>query len=74
MTLDLTNIADNLVASFIGGWWTWVTFGFLRTKKDLDAAHKKLRSLENVVASNAKNNSTDPVETGNSQDVRDDSK
>ena len=50
MTLDLTNIADNLVASFIGGWWTWVTFGFLRTKKDLDAAHKKLRSLENVVA------------------------
>lgn len=50
MSLDLTNIADNLVASFIGGWWTWVTFGFLRTKKDLDAAHKKLRSLENVVA------------------------
>ena len=50
MTLDLTNIADNLVASFIGGWWTWVTFGFPRTKKDLDAAHKKLRSLENVVA------------------------
>lgn len=74
MALDLTNIADNLVASFIGGWWTWVTFGFLRTKKDLDAAHKKLRSLENVVASNAKSNSTDPLEAGNSQDVRDDSK
>ena len=74
MTLDLTNIADNLVASFIGGWWTWVTFGFLRTKKDLDAAHKKLRSLENVVTSITTHHSADPVETGNSQDVRDDSK
>jgi hypothetical protein len=50
MALDLEKIADNLVASFIGGWWTWVTFGFLKMKRDLDAAHRKLRSNENVVA------------------------
>ena len=72
MPLDLEKIADNLVASFIGGWFTWVTFGVIKMKRDLDAAHRKLRSKENVVTSITASHSADSVETSNSKDVRND--
>lgn len=48
MIIDLEKIVNGLVASFIGGWWSWITFGHLKLKKDMDAAHRKLRSKQNV--------------------------
>ena len=46
MTIDLQKIADNLVVAFVGGWFTWVTFGLLKAKRDLDFAHRHLRSMQ----------------------------
>ena len=69
-SLDLQKIADNLVVAFLGGWWTWVTFGILRAKRDLNGAHRNIRKLANVISSSSKNRISDPMATRNKEDVR----
>lgn len=63
MIIDLEKIVNGLVASFIGGWWSWITFGHLKLKKDMDAAHRKLRGEKNV----ANNNRTSNYEGNNTK-------
>lgn len=44
--LNAQTIANSLVIMGFGGWVMWVTRGLTQNRKDIDAAHRKLRGNE----------------------------
>lgn len=69
-SIDLQNIADNLITGIAYAWIMWVTTKTLKNSKDLDGAHRNIRKLGHVFTSFRKNNPTDTVEARNPKNVR----
>lgn len=69
MLIDLEKIVNGLVASFIGGWWSWVTFNLLKARRDIDAAHRNIRKVSDARTDPAtvldKDSNTNAAETAN---------